>query len=103
VIAVDSSVLVAILRREPEAVEFLHHLARAELCLLSAVSLLETCMVLAGRSGNSDTWTELDALLALAGIEVVPHDRALTAIARQAFLRYVSARSRTCCGAAAAV
>ena len=51
-IVVDSSALVAILRREPEADAFLEIIAAADRCLLSAVSLLETSMVLAGRSGD---------------------------------------------------
>jgi ribonuclease VapC len=42
VIVVDSSALVAILRREPEADRCLQLIAEAEGCLLSSVSLLET-------------------------------------------------------------
>ena len=47
-IAVDSSALIAILRRAPEADSFLQVIATADGCLLSSVSLLETSMVLAG-------------------------------------------------------
>jgi ribonuclease VapC len=88
VIVVDSSALIAILRREPEADVFLYIIAVAEGCLLSAVSWLETSMVLAGRSGDAMSWTELDALIARAGIEVVAHDAELAEAARTAFLRY---------------
>ena len=52
-IVVDSSALVAILRREPEADSLLRAIAAAEGCLLSSVSLLETSMVLAGRTGDA--------------------------------------------------
>jgi ribonuclease VapC len=87
-IAIDSSALIAILRREPEADDFLHIITNAEGCLLSAVSLLETSLVLAGRTGDATAWTELDALIARAGIEVVAQDAELAKIARAAFLRY---------------
>lgn len=93
-IVVDTSALIAILRREPEADAFLRIIAGADGCLLSTVSLLETSLVLAGRQGGADSWTELDALVAAAGIEVVPQDTALTEIARLAFLRYGKGRHR---------
>jgi ribonuclease VapC len=60
VIVVDSSALIAILRREPEADNFLRIITDADGCLLSAVSFLETSMVLAGRTGDMTSWTELD-------------------------------------------
>jgi ribonuclease VapC len=88
VIVVDSSALIAILRREPEADGFLQIIAEAESCLLSSVSLLETSMVLAGRTGDATSWTELDALIARAGIEVVAQNAELTEAARAAFLLY---------------
>ena len=91
-IAADSSAIVAILRREPEADAYLRCLTVADGCLLSAVSLLEISMVLAGRDGGGDRWTELDALISLAGIEVVPLDAALGDAARRAFLRYGKGR-----------
>jgi ribonuclease VapC len=88
VIVVDSSALIAILRREPEADGLLQIIAEAEGCLLSSVSLLETSMVLAGRTGDATSWAELDALIARAGIQVVAQDVELTEAARAAFLRY---------------
>lgn len=87
-IVVDSSALVAILRREPEADRFLQVIAEADGCLLSSVSLLETSMVLAGRTGNVASWAELDALLARAAMQVVSQDAGLVDEARNAFLRY---------------
>jgi ribonuclease VapC len=88
VIVVDSSALIAILRREPEADNFLQIIAEAEGCLFSSVSLLETSMVLAGRAGDATSWTELDALITQAGIQVVAQDAELAEAARAAFLRY---------------
>ena len=87
-IVIDSSALLAILRREPEADGFLHILAEEENCLLSAVSLLETSMVLAGRTGDATSWPELDVLVARAGMQIVPQDAGLAEVARTAFLRY---------------
>ena len=87
-IVVDSSALIAMLRREPEADSFLQIIAEAEGCLLSSVSLLETSMVLAGRTGDATSWTELDALITRAEIQVMAHDAELAEAARAAFLRY---------------
>ena len=69
-------------------------IAAADGCLLSARSLLETRLVLAGRQGDASSWTELDALVAQAGVQVVAQDAALTEIARSAFLRYGKGRHR---------
>ena len=91
-IAVDSSALIAILRREPEADSFLRVIATADGCLLSSVSLLETSMVLAGRSGDAASWSELDALIARAAVQVVAQDAGLAEAARDAFLRYGKGR-----------
>jgi ribonuclease VapC len=50
--------------------------------------LLETSIVLVGRTGDATSWTELDALIARAGIQVVVHGEELAETARMAFLRY---------------
>ena len=91
-IAVDSSALIAILRREPEADSFLQVIATADGCLLSSVSLLETSLVLAGRTGDAASWSELDALIARASMQVVAQDAGLAEAARDAFLRYGKGR-----------
>ena len=91
-IAVDSSALIAILRREPEADSFLQVIATADGCLLSSVSLLETSLGLAGRTGDAASWSELDALIARAAVQVVAQDAGLAEAARDAFLRYGKGR-----------
>ena len=91
-IVVDSSALVAILRREPEADSFLQVIATAEGCLLSSVSLLETSMVLAGRTGDAKAWAELDTLVVRSGMQLVAQDAELVEEARAAFLRYGKGR-----------
>ena len=92
VIAIDSSALVAILRREPEADRFLHVVAKAGARLVSTVSLLETSMVLAGRTGGAGHWAELDALVARAGMQVAAQDEHQVRAARDAFLRFGKGR-----------
>ena len=91
-IAIDSSALIAILRREPEADRFLIRIVEAEGCVLSSVGLLETSMVLAGRGGDSSSWEDLDALIARAGIQVIAQDAGLAHAARLAFLQFGKGR-----------
>ena len=91
-IVIDSSALIAILRREPEADAFLRIIVEADLCHLSSVSLLETSMVLAGRSGDNTAWAELDELITASNMAIVPQDAAQVATARAAFLRYGKGR-----------
>ena len=91
-IVIDSSALIAILRREPEADPFLTAIASAPTILLSAVNLLETSMVLATHTGDAANWNELDALIARAAIQIIPQDAALTDAARHAFLRFGKGR-----------
>lgn len=91
-IVVDSSALIAVLRREPEADGFLRILATATSCLVSAVTHTETSLVLAGRRNGRAAWHRLDALIAMAAVQIVPHDAALAEIARDAFLRFGKGR-----------
>ena len=60
--------------------------------LMSAVSMQEAGMVIAGRFGDAAAWEPLDALLARMGIEIVAHDGALAGLARTAFLRFGKGR-----------
>ena len=49
-------------------------------------------MVLAGRSGDAASCSELDALIARAAMQVVAQDAGLAEAARDAFLRYGKGR-----------
>ena len=91
-IVLDPSALVAILRGEPDADDFLARIVATDRCLLSSVSLLETSMVLAGRSASPDAWTGLDQLIEAAGIEIVPFSADQAALAREAFIRFGKGR-----------
>jgi ribonuclease VapC len=98
-IAVDTSALIAILFGEQEAEAFKDRLA-AEPARVSAVSLQEASMVLAGRLGDATAWLELDELIQAIPLEVIAHDQHLAEIARDAFLRFGKGRhpARLNCG-----
>jgi ribonuclease VapC len=100
VIAVDTSVLIAILQAEPEARDFVQCIILAGGSCMSAVSLQEASMVAAGRRGDAATWLQLDAMIQDMDIDIVPHDRALAELAREAFLRFGKGRhpARLNCG-----
>jgi ribonuclease VapC len=91
-IVVDTSAVVAILRDEPEKDRFVDAILAASPRLMSAVSLQEAGMVIAGRYGAEATWEPLDALLVRLDVEIVAHDAALARIARLAFLRFGKGR-----------
>lgn len=91
-IVVDTSALIAILRDEPEAEAFLRIIADADGCLMISVSVMETSMVLAGRSGSETSWLGLDQFIARAEIEVVAQDHVLAGLGRDAFLRFGKGR-----------
>ena len=59
---------------------------------MSAVSLQEASMVLAGKAGAEADWAPLDEFIARAGLEIVPHNRKLAEVAREAFLRFGKGR-----------
>ena len=91
-IAIDSSALAAILQKEPDALLFAEAIGGAEAIVVSAVTLFETSMVLAGRVQDETAWRLLDALIGRAKIEIVPFDAGQAAIARAAFLKYGKGR-----------
>jgi len=83
---IDTSALIAILHREPEAAAFENAITDAPVRLLSAVTKLEAGMVTLGR-GRVGT-DLLDALLNTMAVTIVPFDDHQAAIARDAFARY---------------
>ncbi len=98
-IAVDTSALIAILFGETEGDAFRHRISQEPVCL-SAVSLQEASMVMAGRLSDETAWQELDELIKDVPIEVVAYDRELAEIGRLAFLRFGKGRhpARLNCG-----
>lgn len=96
----DSSAIIAILRVEPEEQALIDAIIAAGVTCMSAVSLQELSMVLAGRSGSASDWAPLDDFVARAKMQIVPHDLRLAELARDAFLRFGKGRhpARLNCG-----
>ena len=82
----DTSVIAAILLREPDGPAWEERLAEEDELVMSAASYLELGMVLSSRHGMRRP--EIDRRLAAVGIEVVPVSPAQAAIALDAFYRY---------------
>jgi ribonuclease VapC len=93
-IVVDTSAIIAILRNEAEKDRFVDAILAASPRFMSAVSLQEAGMVVAGRHGDAAVWEPLDALVARLGLEIVAHDAALAGVAREAFLRFGKGRHK---------
>ncbi len=88
---VDTSALLAILFKEPDASAFAAAIAAAPKRLISAVSALEAAIVLACRKG-ADGVSVLDELLATAQFEIVSLDEAQYLLAREAYSRFGKGR-----------
>ena len=84
---IDTSAVVAILRQESGAEGLLSRLTAAGSRRISAASLLETAIVLEGKSGERGG-EQLDLFLARAQIEVAPVTSEQVRIARRAWQRY---------------
>jgi uncharacterized protein with PIN domain len=77
VIAVDTSALIAIVQLEPEAAGFARCLEEADAGCMSAVSLQEALMVLAGRRRDTAVWAPLVRVIRDLELEIVAHDAGL--------------------------
>jgi ribonuclease VapC len=84
---IDSSALVAILRKEPEAARFTRAILRDSVRLISAANLLEVAIVIDNQAGLS-AGRRLDAFVERAGIGIEPVTEAQVRIARQAYVDY---------------
>ncbi|MCA3358442.1 MAG: type II toxin-antitoxin system VapC family toxin [Roseomonas sp.] len=89
----DSSALVAILFKEPEAERLAGMIRDADATAIAAPTLLETAIVAEGRT-RPGMAEKLDALIAATGAEVVPFTAAHAAIARDAWRRYGKGRHK---------
>lgn len=92
-IAIDTSVLIAILEQEEGAREFTSAIAAADVRLVSAVTVVEAGIVMLARKGMLGS-ALLDELLHDAQVEVVPVTSDHARIAREAFARYGKGRHR---------
>jgi ribonuclease VapC len=87
VIVIDTSVLLAILNREPERQVFYEAIAASDRRFVSAVTYQEASQVWLARKGVVGL-QDLRDLLTLIGAEIIPHDAVLAELAVEAFRRY---------------
>jgi ribonuclease VapC len=90
-VIIDSSALVAIVLREPEADDLLRRMRDASSLAIGAATLLETGIVLSARL-NDDARGLLARLLQESGIAVVDVTEAHFGVAMDAWLRYGKGR-----------
>ena len=84
---VDSSALLAILYREPDAARFEQAIATTPNCRISVANALEASIVVEGRGGVAAA-DELDAFLETTGIELAPVTAEHFVAARRAWRRF---------------
>lgn len=89
----DTSAIVSILTREPDAARFEEALAAASVMRLSAATLVEATMVLEGR-GASNGGERLDRMLSDLGVEICPVTEDTARIARDGWRRFGKGRHR---------
>ncbi|HKG04713.1 MAG TPA: type II toxin-antitoxin system VapC family toxin [Conexibacter sp.] len=87
----DTSALVAILRKEPERETFAKLLANARDPLISAATLFECSMV---QAKFDEGWVDLDDLIQATGIRVAAVDVTQAHAAREAWSRYGKGNGR---------
>jgi ribonuclease VapC len=84
---IDTSAIFAAIAGEPDGAAYRGAIISAPLRLISAITLLETQIVLVSRSGDASI-SVLHDLIERAGIAVVPFDKAMAMAAFDAFRRY---------------
>jgi ribonuclease VapC len=87
----DTSALVAILYREPEAVDFAQAIHDADSCRISVASHVELSMVVENQLGLEGMW-QAEAFFRRAGIIIEPVTVEHGELARQAFLDFGTGR-----------
>jgi ribonuclease VapC len=84
---VDSSAIMSIFEKRPSAMAFREGLKRSSKLYISAATLIELSVVFMGKKTPSGT-QELDALLNLFNIDVVPFDTSMIIAARDGCAKY---------------
>ena len=84
---VDTSALLAILYREPDAPRYEHLIATNPNCRMSVANALEASIVLEAR-GGAEAGSELDAFLESTDIKLVPLTLQQLVAARRAWRRF---------------
>jgi ribonuclease VapC len=88
---IDSSALVAILLKEPEALRLTTAIANSAVCRLPSSCFLEASMVLLARR-EVDGLRDLDQYIAHSRMEIVAFTESQARLAREAFKRYGKGR-----------
>ena len=88
---VDTSAVMALLLKEPEASAFGTALAEQPRVAISTATLVELCMIAEGRAGAA-VWAEVEALLAGIAIEVAPFTAGQAALACEGWRRFGKGR-----------
>ncbi len=90
---IDTSVIVAILSKEPDATEFVNQIEAAE-GVTSALVILESAMILSTKLGLDPVVVEtrIQAFLHEARIKLAPMDAATASLAVKAFADYGKGR-----------
>ena len=81
---VDTSAIIAIVRREPEGSAFFDRVLEASRPTMSAPTFVEASLVVEGRGGRQ-AGADLDRFLAAAGIEIVAVTADTARLAREAW------------------
>jgi ribonuclease VapC len=92
-VILDTSALVAILYREPEAAAFAQRIHDADLCRISVASYVELSMVIELQLGP-EGMRPAEAFLRRAGVAVEPVTLDQGELARQAFLDFGKGRHK---------
>lgn len=90
---IDTSVILAILQREPERRAYIEAIEAADTVRMSVASLVESSIVIESRYGPEGS-RDLDRLISRAGIELIPVDVEQAQLARSAFTRFGTGRHR---------
>ena len=90
---VDTSALVAILYREPEAERFVQIIHQADICRISVANHVELAMVVESQLGP-EGMRQAETFIRRAGIVIEPVTRDHGDLARQAFLDFGKGRHK---------
>jgi ribonuclease VapC len=90
-VVIDSSVLIAILLEEPEAERFTKLLIEANSIYISAVSIVESSMVIEYKKGEQGA-SQYDELLKTIAPTVIAFDSQQASLARTAWRKYRKGR-----------
>lgn len=91
-VVVDSSVVVAVFKREPDASDLIERLSRFQRRLISAANYLEAAIVC--ESWGKPAFQEFDAAVTTLRLEIIPATRPQMEIARNAHRHFGKGRGK---------